>query len=311
MKVRGGDMRNAPGSGVLSDRELFRTLDAVRDALETGMHQLTASTGAESASVDLAHRVQQLEHQAQALEQEVIHRMLCRERGALARLEDQSPRLPHMWFDAPDELVTHHVLPCLDQEDLVALSEVSLGGLGATARLTLLEMADELKKLAELHPLIQESLSEVNLDQLALRVGRNTLLLRDVFQHRVRQRLGYPNGSSAAAELSHLYEQIQSRLHRAQSPPERRALEMLRTALVPVAAQILHLVRPALRAERDIVMAAVQLPGEYLLFASRELRADRDVVMAAVRKSPAELQYASQELQAAPEIMELARPREG
>ena len=55
---------------------------------------------------------------------------------------------------------------------------------------------------------------------------------------------------------------------------------------------------PELKADRDIVLAAVQQWGCALQHAADELRADRKVVMAAIKQSGEALQYAADELRA-------------
>ena len=61
-----------------------------------------------------------------------------------------------------------------------------------------------------------------------------------------------------------------------------------------------------LRADREVVMAAVMQDGSALGHASEELRADREVVMAAVMQDSEALYYASEELRADREIVKAA-----
>jgi hypothetical protein len=58
-----------------------------------------------------------------------------------------------------------------------------------------------------------------------------------------------------------------------------------------------------LRADREVVMAAVRKRGAALQYASSKLRGDREVVMAAVRKRGAALQYASSKLRGDREVV--------
>ena len=52
-----------------------------------------------------------------------------------------------------------------------------------------------------------------------------------------------------------------------------------------------------LRADRDIVLAAVRQNSRALQYATVELRADRDIVLAAVERNGRALEFASAELQ--------------
>ena len=58
-----------------------------------------------------------------------------------------------------------------------------------------------------------------------------------------------------------------------------------------------------LRADRKVVLAAVNSNGLALLYASKELRADRTVVLAAVNNNGSALQRASAELRSDPEVI--------
>jgi hypothetical protein len=62
-----------------------------------------------------------------------------------------------------------------------------------------------------------------------------------------------------------------------------------------------------LKADREIVLAAVQNHGRALQFASQELKADREIVLAAVQNHGAALEYASEELKDDPFVKALAR----
>ena len=58
-----------------------------------------------------------------------------------------------------------------------------------------------------------------------------------------------------------------------------------------------------LRADREVVLAAVKEWGGALEYASEEVRGDREVVLAAVKRSGCALEYASEELKNDPEFM--------
>jgi len=55
----------------------------------------------------------------------------------------------------------------------------------------------------------------------------------------------------------------------------------------------LHFTAPALKADREVVLAAVRQNGRALKFASAEMQADREVVLAAVRQNEWALGFAS------------------
>jgi len=65
-----------------------------------------------------------------------------------------------------------------------------------------------------------------------------------------------------------------------------------------------------LRADREVVLAAVKQDGEALRYASEELRADREVVMPVVQRTGEALQYASQKLKADREVVLAAVQRD-
>ena len=60
---------------------------------------------------------------------------------------------------------------------------------------------------------------------------------------------------------------------------------------------------PALRHDREVVLAAVQQAGGALAFASTVLREDRAVVLVAVQQSWRAIEFASVELRGDPEVM--------
>jgi len=62
----------------------------------------------------------------------------------------------------------------------------------------------------------------------------------------------------------------------------------------------------SVRADRDVVLAAVRCCGEAFVFASDDVKQDRDFVMRVVGTKSGTLQYASAELQADPQIQEEA-----
>ena len=64
---------------------------------------------------------------------------------------------------------------------------------------------------------------------------------------------------------------------------------------------ILEVVSPNLRADKEVVLAAVKQNGKALQFASEDLTADKEVVLAAVQQYGLALSHASPELQAAVE----------
>ena len=69
-----------------------------------------------------------------------------------------------------------------------------------------------------------------------------------------------------------------------------------------------HIIFPSLelKADHEIVLAAVQNDGAALVFASNKLTADREIVLAAVQKHGHALQFASQELVDDPFVKALA-----
>ena len=84
------------------------------------------------------------------------------------------------------------------------------------------------------------------------------------------------------------------------APPESRAAhdrEMV-LAIVQRHPYFLNNASAVLRADREVVLAAVTVCGDALMFASTARRADREVVMAAVQQYPWALKHASAGLQA-------------
>ena len=76
----------------------------------------------------------------------------------------------------------------------------------------------------------------------------------------------------------------------------------------------LEIASPELRADREVVLAAVEHDGwggRSLGYASPELRADREVVMAAVRQRGLALEYASEALRADSEVVGAAVQQHG
>ena len=67
----------------------------------------------------------------------------------------------------------------------------------------------------------------------------------------------------------------------------------------------------ALRADKEVVIAAVQQNGNALKFASEELRADKEVVIAAVQQDGGALEFASEELRADKEVVMAAVKQDG
>lgn len=74
-------------------------------------------------------------------------------------------------------------------------------------------------------------------------------------------------------------------------------------------AEALGLASEKLRADRELVLAAVRTSGRALQFAAEELRAERSIVHAALATSVSAIQYASAECHNDPEIMHLAGSR--
>ena len=66
---------------------------------------------------------------------------------------------------------------------------------------------------------------------------------------------------------------------------------------------ILKYASPELRADKEVVLAAVKNSGAQLKYASPELRADKEVVLAAVNNTGYALQFASPELRADKEVV--------
>ncbi|CAK9026178.1 Uncharacterized protein SCF082_LOCUS17376 [Durusdinium trenchii] len=66
-----------------------------------------------------------------------------------------------------------------------------------------------------------------------------------------------------------------------------------------------------IRADREVVMAAVMQNGRALEFASEKLRADREIVLLAVDEDPNAFQFASSELHADRDVMLAAVQRNG
>ena len=64
---------------------------------------------------------------------------------------------------------------------------------------------------------------------------------------------------------------------------------------------------PEVRADREVVLAAVQQSGYALRHASLEVRADREVVLAAVQEDGYALEHASPELQQDEELIALSK----
>ena len=67
---------------------------------------------------------------------------------------------------------------------------------------------------------------------------------------------------------------------------------------------------PELRADKEVVLAAVKNSGAQLKFASTELRADKEVVLAAVENKDFAIQFASDELQKDKDVIRISMKRD-
>jgi hypothetical protein len=94
----------------------------------------------------LIHRIGRLEH-------ELVDRMIRAEQVALSRLRDGSdPARVGVFRAMPDEITRHHVLPFLEDWDLVSLAEASETGMSAEARRVLEETWVALDKSQTRYP---------------------------------------------------------------------------------------------------------------------------------------------------------------
>jgi hypothetical protein len=305
-----------------ADRGRLSRPDLLAQQSASSIHQLASSRVGSAGSSSLRGRVRQgparwFEEQAVARTLEHMRRSQAQEQARTLPVLRRPVRPPvirplNMWLDMPLDLETNHVFTFLSTDELISLSEVSMGGTAATARGILLGVAEEFQSLANDYPAIQEAFQWVREQPGVRGLGENTRLFLQVF----RSILSHSDAKEIPS-IGDLYEALSERLVVAQRPVEQHALRLLKDVLVNWIATWPRRF-PRFKSNREIAMAAVLQDQQVSLFwdnreffsgrevalaAFSELYHDRDLVMAAVQNHEAALNYSGIELRDDPEIV--------